>query len=206
LTQKTIQQYYWEGLLFALPFVCFGIVTFLTVSGNLKKVTSTAITLILITVLGFTSIVKLVSIAFETSMEITDISKYERVLSFTGDPNDPLTNFFPEKIPDDARNIEFSYIPAFMHLSLRFETDKASIEKYSNKFSNKAIWIGKPDGSEAEKYGVISVFDYKDLPSDLTIYVIYSRPYHPNDWNHGARSLIAISKQKNEILFLADSW
>jgi hypothetical protein len=29
---------------------------------------------------------------------------------------------------------------------------------------------------------------------------MYSRPYHPNDWNHGERSLVAIDETDNEIL------
>jgi hypothetical protein len=36
------------------------------------------------------------------------------------------------------------------------------------------------------------------------IYVFESSP--PEDWNHGHISVIAISKQRNEMMFYADDW
>lgn len=30
--------------------------------------------------------------------------------------------------------------------------------------------------------------------------------YHPNNWNHGKLSLVAISKYRNEIIFFAEDW
>lgn len=32
------------------------------------------------------------------------------------------------------------------------------------------------------------------------------KPYKPGDWNHGELSLVAISEQRNEIIFLAEDW
>src|SRR4051812_47712256 len=56
LTVKSIEPFYFEGLIFAVPFVCFGITTFFTVRGKFKIVASSVITCSLIFVLGFTSL------------------------------------------------------------------------------------------------------------------------------------------------------
>ena len=45
-----------------------------------------------------------------------------------------------------------------------------------------------------------------DMPEHFTIYLIDSKPYHLNDWNHDELSLTGISKQRNEIIFLAEDW
>ncbi|MFS8501032.1 MAG: hypothetical protein FWJ59_04415, partial [Caldicoprobacter sp.] len=133
----------------------------------------------------------------------------------TGYPNNPLTQHFPNKIPDNAENIVFSYSPAFLQggqfWGLRFETDSNSIENYIDQLSKRAKWIGKSGDSQAEANGIswgkFSDLGYIDLlPEDFTIYIIYSKPYKPNDWNHGELSLVAISEQRNEIIFLAEDW
>ena len=52
VTVKSIEPYYFEGLMFVVPFVCFGICTFFTVTEKLKIVASSVITSILMFVLG----------------------------------------------------------------------------------------------------------------------------------------------------------
>lgn len=47
---------------------------------------------------------------------------------------------------------------------------------------------------------------YDELPEDFTIYLIEGKPYKQNNWNHGKISLIAISTQRNEIIFHAEDW
>lgn len=215
VTMRSVEPYYFWGLVFAVPFVCFGIITLFTVTGKLKTVASSVITGILILVMGFAMLGAFFYISFDAATTVTtDIGKYERVLKVTGYPNNPLTKYFPGKIPGNARKIIFRYNPAFLqgseNFDLKFETDTDSINNYTSKFSKEAKWTGKSSDSEAEKNGVFSgifeIFGYTDLPEDFTIYLIDSKPYHPNDWNHGELSLAAISKQRSEIIFLAEDW
>jgi len=215
VTMKSIEPYYLEGLIFAVPFIAFGLITFFTVNGKLKTDASSAITGVLIILLGFTSLFAFIYLAVDAAtITITDIAKYERVLKVTGYPNNPLIEHFPNKIPDDAENIVFSYNPAFLQggafWGLRFKTDSDSIENYINQLSERAKWIGKSRDSQAKtngvSWGTFSDLGYVDLPEDFTIYIIYSKPYKPNDWNHGELSLAAISEQRNEIIFLAEDW
>jgi len=214
-TVTSIDPYYFEGLIFAVPFICFGVTTFFTVRGKIKIVASSIITGILIVILSFGMLYSFVFMAFDAATTVTtDIGKYERVLKVTGYPNNSLTKNFPDKIPDNAKNIVFRYNPACLQGSedfdLKFEMDSDSIKKYINEFSQKAKWIGKSSDSKVEENSIFSgafnVFDYTELPEDFTIYMFDSKPYRPNDWNHGELSLVAISEQRNEIIFLEKNW
>lgn len=215
MTMTSIDPHYFAGLMFAVPFVCFGIITFFTVIGKFKIVASSVITGSLIFILGFEMLFSFVFMVFKAATTITtDISKYERVLKLTGYPNNPLIKYFPDKIPENAKDIVFSYNPAFLqggeNFDLKFKTDPDSIKNYIDEFSKRAKWIRKPSDNEAEKngiyFGAFNIFGYDVLPEDFTIYLVDSKPYKPNDWNHGELSLAAISKQRNEIIFLAERW
>lgn len=128
--------------------------------------------------------------------------------------NNLLIEHFPEKIPENAENIVFRYNPGFLQagtwLGLKFKTDSNLVEDYTKVLSKKAKWIGKADDSQAEEHRVFpETFEnlgYTNLPEDFTIYVIYSEPGYPSNWNHGKLSLVAISKQRNEIIFLSNDW
>jgi hypothetical protein len=217
LTQTTVKPFYLQGLLFAIPFICFAIISIFTSLGTLNIFNSTIITIIVM----ITCSVALGSILFYLAVEAattgtTDINQYEKVLKLTHYPKDPLIRYFPEQIPENAEEVQFCYNPAFLqggeNFALKFKTDPDSINQYIYSISAKAKWIGESNASDAEKYGIFErtlyIFDWGDErpPSDLVIYVTYSRPYQPDDWNHGERSLIAISKERNEVLFLADQW
>lgn len=215
LTVKSIEPYYYEGLIFAVPSICFGITTFFTVTGKLKINASSIITGFLIFILAIAMFFIFIFISVDAATTVTtDIGKYQRVLKLKEYPNNPLIKYFPDKIPSNAKKIVFRYNPSFLqggeNFDLKFETDSNSIKNYIDEFSQKAMWVGKLDDNEAEINGVFSgifnTFGYTDLPEDFTIYLIDSKPYHPNNWNHGMLSLIAISKQRNEIIFLAEDW
>lgn len=215
ITVLSIEPYYFKGLLFAIPFGCFGVIAFLTVTGKNKIVTSFSSIVILSIVLGFASMLAFVFIALDAATTVTtDVDKYERVLKLTGYPNNSLIKYFPDEIPNNAKNIKFSYNPAFLQGSenydLKFETNSGAIENYINQFSNIAKWTGKLSDIEAKTNGVLlsdfDFLDYNELPEDFTIYLINSMPYEQNNWNHGEIGLVAISKQKNEIIFMAEDW
>lgn len=216
MTVRAIEPHFLKGLIFAIPFVCFGITTFLTVIKKLTIVSSTVITSCLIVVLGFLSFCTFIFMAFQEATTVTnDIDRYERVLKLTGYPNNELIKNFPNKIPENAKSIEFSYCPAFLqggeNFDLKFEADSDSINNYSDEFLKKAKWIGKWSDNKTKNNGIISgtfdVLDYHgDLPEDFTMYLFDSKSYQPNDWNHGYLSVVAISKQRNEIIFHSEQW
>lgn len=214
-TGNAIEQFYFEPLIFAVPFVCFGITTFLVVIGKLRNVIANVIILGLTLVLGLALYFIFIFMAIQQAITVTtDIGKYERVLKMTGYPNNQLIKYFPAKIPESAKNIKFSYCPAFLqggeNFNLEFETDSDSIIKYINEFSENAKWTGKWSENKTEKNGIMDgTFgsdNYFELQEDFTIYLFDSKSYRPNDWNHGYLSVVAISKQKNVIIFHSEQW
>lgn len=150
----------------------------------------------------------------EATTVTTDIGKYERVLKLTGYPNNQLIKYFPNKIPGSAKNIVFSYSPAFLqggeNFNLKFEIDSDSTNNYSDEFSKKAKWIGKWSDNKTENNGIMTgtfgMIDYDVLPEDFTMYLFDSKPYQPDDWNHGYLSVVAVNKQRNEIIFHSEQW
>lgn len=212
-----MEPHYFSGLIFAVPFACFAVVTYLTYKEELKELSSLIITSVLIGILSWAMFLAFIGSVFDAAMTITtDDTKYERALRLSSFSYALLENSFPEKIPDDAQDVYFSYQPAFLqggeNLALKFKTDADTIDHYIEEFSEKAEWIGKNRDSQASQHGVftgtLDIFNYaaSGLPYDLTIYVLMSRPYQPGDWNHGVLSLVAISEKADEILFLASRW
>ena len=214
VTVTAVEPYYFAGLLFAVPFVCFGVVTYFTAAGKLKKVASSVITAAAIFVLGAASLYGFMLLSFTAATTTTDAGKYERVLRLSGYPENALIRFFPDKIPDGAKNVVFRYHPGFLqggeNFELDFKADADSVRSAAEKFSHKAKWTGKMGDSGAEKNGILSgslgELGYQNLPGDFTIYLVDSKPYRPGDWNHGKVSLAAVSRQRNEIIYHAEDW
>lgn len=215
VTVTAVEPYYFAGLLFLLPSACFGAITHFTVTGELKTAVSSGITAAGILVFGVASLVGFTALAFSAATTTTtDTGKYARVLMLSNYPDNKLIQCFPDRIPDNAKDVMFRYHPACLqggeNFELKFKTDSAVLRSEADKYSRKAKWTGKMGDSEAEKHGVISgalgELGYYDLPADFTIYLMESEPYQPGDWNHGKVSLVAVSRQRNEIIFHAEDW
>ncbi len=216
LTLTVVEPHYFRALIFAVPFVLYGTITLLTVKNIIKENASILSTGILIIPLAIAMLFALLYISFDCGMtSTTDVGRYERALRLSKFP-DKLSEIFPNKIPENAKNISFNYNKAFgqggHEMVLKFETDPDSVKRYIVEFSNKAKWIGKVNESEAGKYGVndnqFRLFEYTNsgLPKDYVVYVIFSEPYKLGDWNHGKVSLVAINEQNNQVIFLAEEW
>jgi hypothetical protein len=215
LVTKSVNPRYFGNLVFAVPFVAFGLIAFSTRAGRIKPEGSAVLTLVLMIILG---IVMLCLFCFrvlqESTTVTTDVTRYERVLRITGYPQNPLTKYYPASIPDSADNVMFSFMPAIgqggQNTDLKFSADRYSIESYDTAFSQLAQWEGKAGSPEAEQNGIflgtLAVFGYPELPSDFTVYVLEANPYQPGNWNHGSLSLVAISPKRLEIIFHAESW
>ena len=215
VTLTAVEPQYGKGLLFLLPLLCFGAVTFFTVRGKWKKSVSTAVTVILTVVMACVMPLAFLLLSCDAATTMTsDVTKYQRVLQLSGYPKNTLIQNFPAKIPDTAKNTQLSYHPAVMQggesFDLKYEADAQTIENDANEFSGKAEWAGKPSSAEAEKHGLFSSSftsaGYDTLPDSFTVYLFHSEPYRAGDWNHGKISLAAVSKVKNEIIFHAEQW
>ncbi len=214
VTAKAIEPYYIGGLIFAIPFILFGAVTYFTGIGKLKAAKSTIITIILIVALSIIMVYAFVFIAIDAATtETTDIAKHERVLRINGYPENSLIRHFPERIPHEAENVVFRYHPAFgmggESFNLKIEINSNTLNNYVNQFLQLAKWKGKAGDKGAVDNGIFtgtfSGIGYKELTENFTIFLIDSKPYDTNNWNHGILRLVTISEAKNEIIFIAES-
>lgn len=204
-----LEPFYRYGLLAGILVLSFGMISVFTVSGRVSRSVSTKLSVATLLIFVFFSWGYLVCVAWdEATPSTTDVKDYEKALGFIGYPGNPAANQFPEKIPDNAQEVQFSYHPAIGQggevLSLKYKVDSNTIASAMRVSSKNAKWIGAPKSSEAKSMGVYD--EFSELPSDLTIYLRYSRPYRLNDWNHGKVGLTAISPKQNEILFLFEQW
>lgn len=215
VTVRSANPYYFIGLIFAIPFASFAVITIFTVKEKLKSKVAVILTSVLTVIMPILMCFAFIFMAIIASIDtVTDLSKYHRVLKLKDYENNELIKHFPSKIPSNAKNATFSYQPGFLQggeeYRLKFTTDVNTIESYTKELSQRAKWIGKSSNREVELNGVEMVsfdsFGYNKLPVDFTIYLIISEPYKPFDWNHGKLSLVAISEKRSEILFFAEHW
>lgn len=212
-----ISPFYLRGLWFGIPTICFVIIAVLVYQGLIKTSTSMLLTIIMTILSLFLSIGGLVSLAIESdSSHITDVSKYERVLSRLDDGNNAALALFPNAIPEQAEDAQLLYHPAFMQggalLCLTFQTEQEVIQNYQAMLSRRAIRIGDPTHLYTEETGItesaLSVLadQKRGLPKDFTLYFTYCQPSQPNNWNHGTSAFVATSESERVILFYYESW
>ncbi len=207
---------YWAIALFAVPFITFGAITYFTAKARISTSLSAIISGWLIVSFGILAVCLFAFIILDSATTTTtDVSRYKQALTQMGYPSN-LTNAFPPEIPEKAENIKFSYHPAFgqggEQLTLRFETDADAVRSYQQFLTEAAVWFGQAGDKVGERYGIFDgtlniFFDGRNkLPDDLVIYVVFSEPYRPNNWNHGELSFVGISEETLEVMFYAEDW
>ncbi|MDN6409718.1 MAG: hypothetical protein L0J76_06405 [Tetragenococcus halophilus] len=203
LTYRAIHPFYFRGLLFAIPFIVLGVISYLTAQGKIQWIASIIITLLFSVTFLVASLNGLFYLSFEaTKVNKIDIENYERILRLS---DDSLTKHYPKEIPDHAKNVRISHQSPFVQageiFQLRFQTDAERIKDYQEEFAKKAIKVGTIEEIEEG-----AIFKHSDLPFKSIIYLLVSEPYQANNWNHGEYSLVAINEETNEIVFLMEDW
>ncbi len=211
VTAHAVEPYYFEGLGFLLPFICYGIIHKLTARKLIRKSTSNANSFIMALILSIPMLfLFLILSVHAATSEYNNPKFYERILKVNGYPKNYYTEHFPATIPEGAQNIIFHFNSAFLQggtiFSLRFEVDATDLAAYEKEFLEN----GNPLDSTAYEHNffenMFSNTGYDSLPEDITIYVFISNPYEQGDWNHGRVSLSAISALRNEVIFYHHSW
>lgn len=143
-----------------------------------------------------------------------DLDDYPSVLQSLKYPGTSALALFPDEIPESAEKVHFAYDSDMggTSLCLKYQTNLDSVQAYQQAAAQRAVWSGAPTQADAKSVGVyaesLAVFDYakNGLPSDLMVYVIYQKPYRESDWNHGEISLVGISADSSELLFMFEDW
>lgn len=214
LAFKCINRYFFKGLIFFIPILFFIILTYLFSKEKINKNVTILLTIIIILISIFGGTIILTKIMVEDlTSEVIDIGEYERILSLEN--YEKILYQFPKKIPSNVQNARYFYRPQFlqggMRMELTLEIDENMINSYINKYKYKKI-INLQDSNSYNQLKDIGIFDlgnntYENIKNEnATVYIIDSKPYKDNDWNHGYAIFIAVNNQKNKILFQSELW
>ncbi len=218
---------YFALLLNLLPFVMFG--GFYLILRKWKKTMwlHASAVVLCICALAFSArlVVRLESF-IRARAEVTNIKKYEGILNeywteehmgYRG-----MVSHFPRPIPKGAKNVVFSFQPWFMqgggHIQLRYSTDPKTIRALYEEFSQrktKSFFGGNRNDHMNVEEGMPTTFFYtnhtddNEFPDDYEIMifdeVLKDRP-EGFYWNHGRSRGVAISRERNEIVYWAEVW
>lgn len=189
-----------------------------------KAVHAVAIVLCLLTVgfLGFVTVAA--EWLIDATAEVTDVREYQTILTQHWDSWTDLARHFPRPIPSDAKDVRFSYVPAFLqggaHVQLRYHAAPATISELYTRFSGKttkSFTGGDTTVHMNMKDGMPTTFFYtsgsanREFPDDYEVMafddVLKEKERPPGFyWNHGHSHGVAISKKRNEIIYWAESW
>lgn len=129
---------------------------------------------------------------------------------------------FPDEIPQDLiqnNKVKFYYRPQFLQggfcFELLLETDNDIIDEYIKKYKDQVKEIIETKGTNSDdlydKYGIHIpvIFEYeegKEFFADSEIYLFDSKPYKPNNWNHGYAYYMAKNEILKKLLLVTEVW
>jgi hypothetical protein len=185
-----------------------------------KAVHAVAISLCLLALLFWGFVTAGFNWLVAATAEVTNLGRYEEILSNSWKSREPLVRHFPRVIPSDAKDVRFSFSPAFLqggaHIQLRYAAAPATISELYEQFSGKmtkSFMGGDTNDHMNVKQGMPTTFFYTNgsashqFPDDYEIMIFDELPKEEqHSWNHGDSHGVAISKKRNEIVYWAESW
>lgn len=194
-----------------IPFFIFFIITILSHRfkekyENIFKLIAIIISLFLV---FYYLISSFVCVLLSATNPVTDPKYYNYYVT-----GKRLKKVFPSKIPSNAKNIEFYYVPIFLQsgptYSLYYIDDNMTKEKFDKKYKNKSIWIGHIK-EYTEKNGLLSgAFAYTpayyENEDDYIIYLIEGKCDNSGYCNHRSFLIAAFNEETNEIVFCSEEW
>jgi len=150
--------------------------------------------------------------------ETHSLHSYARLLA---EWDQDLVGHFPQKIPASASSKKFSHYPGFLqasaHIQLRLELPPGHIEQLHAHFLQQRTrsFFGGDSSRHMNQTNGMPTTDFRtgdrgqrSFPPDYEIMVLDQpdpKSVNPN-WNHGRSHGVAISGQRNEIIYWAESW
>ncbi len=140
--------------------------------------------------------------------DVTDINMYEKRM------NDNLLMIFPERIPKNAKNVNFYYTYGILQagdiVSLYYEDNNLNSNEFDKKYNNKSIWSGYIK-EYTNNNGLLDNIFYKTsvLYNEEDNYKVYLIKGHCDDsgyCNHGNYLLTAINNKTNSVIYKYERW
>jgi hypothetical protein len=143
----------------------------------------------------------------QATTEVTDTENYLDVLDEVRKSYGELVVHFPPSIPSDAQSVSFSFLPAFlqggMHFQLRCSLPVRTISELYDRFSAQTTKVSIGDSTPLFYTGGA---DHINFPDDFEIMVFDEADENNRPANHGQGHGVAISRQRNEIVYWAETW
>ena len=138
---------------------------------------------------------------YETANE-KDYSKCLRLV----DNLPGVSEAFPEKIPVNAKEVVFNAYNNIggRSLSLSFIAEDAEMQAYIDKAKSIALCFGTKDDSQIAQ--ALPSHKLSSLNNEASVFVLYSEPYRPNDFNHAKLVWIVVNEKTHSITFSAESY
>jgi len=170
----------------------------------------------------------ILAIAFGQAMEagaVTDSDQYTKVLSQWEQGNlKHLVQHFPRDIGRKAKIISFSSQQAFMqggaYIQVRLKYDAKKIEQVYEIYKAQSVstFVGgsssehrnTKDGMPTTNFYTNTQESDNSFPHDYEILsfdkLVLSKDSSGGYWNHGDTHGVAISKNRSEVIYWAESW
>ena len=129
---------------------------------------------------------------------------------------------FPKELSEELlndREVRFYYTPQFLQgafqLNLLIELNANEMNKYINQYEGREkVIIDMKKSSENDlqqyviygPYGIFKENEYEDFIKDATFYIFESKPYKPDNWNHGVMQYMAKNEKLNRLLLVTEVW
>ena len=155
---------------------------------------------------------------------VTKPSAYAKTLGRAAGFAPQLVSHFPKEIPGTAKKVKFYYMPGFLQsatvMQLRYQTsaeDIARLYEHYQKAARKRYIGGNTNIHMNTEEGMPTTFFFTSDSGDrtfsddyeiMTLDPVIRSADRPEGFyfNHGQSHGVAISRERNEVIFWAESW
>lgn len=146
--------------------------------------------------------------------------RYKHIYNIAGYSR--YTYQFPNEIPNELlqnNKVQFFYCPQFLqgsfNMELVLEMSNEEIDNYISKYKNKVRKVIEVNDDISSLYGTYGIneprwlFEYKTWEEFLNgckIYLLESKSYKPNNWNHGYVAYMAKNEKLEKLLLVTEVW
>ena len=217
----TINTHIIVSFILIIPIILIALMYFLTKNKKIKVRKGKIISIILIILFLIVNFYTLIIVMVKegTSHEDNPL-RYKHICNIAG--YEKIRFQFPKEIPQDLiqnNKVAFYYRPQFLQggfcFELLLEMDNDRIDEYMKKYKDQIKEIIETKGINSnvlyDKYGIHIpvIFEYKEGEEffvNSEIYLFDSKPYKPNNWNHGYAYYIAKNEKLNKLLLVTEVW
>lgn len=204
-----------------IPIISITLMYFLTKNEKIKVRKGKIISIILIILFFIVNFFTLIFVMVKEGISHEDNPlRYKHIYNIAG--YEKIRFQFPKEIPQDLiqnNKVKFYYRPQFLQggfcFELLLEMENDRIDEYMEKYKAQVKEIIETKGINSDdlyyKYGIDTpvIFEYKEGKEfyiNSEIYLFDSKPYKPNNWNHGYAYYMAKNEKLKKLLLVTEVW